>query len=315
MRILAVDDDEIILEILRSPTWLGADHDLVCVTSAAAALAEIDASPVPFDAFLLDVVMPERDGVSLCADIRALPTYAVTPIIMITATQELGAMQRAFDAGATDFVRKPLDGLEVGARINMACMLNKSIRREKEATTGLSDMRHKAMIAGEGAGRADLTAGAMPFLAFKNELLLLPQGLHALSLFSVRVPPFKVPKVDRSSCDILQLTLIGISITSALQRSESRVAYAAQGLFVGVTFGRRREAMDTLHKNAGSVLRKNWQDAACGDKVPNLICQPLSPLGVWSGRSAVMALQDLATQFKGPLFIDPDVLSKRLVGA
>lgn len=293
MRILAVDDDPVILDLLQSPMWLGADHDLVCVDSAAAALTAIAVNAVPFDAFLLDIVMPERDGIDLCAAIRALPDHASTPIIMITASRDVDMMQRAFSAGATDFVSKPLDGLELGTRINMAALLNDSIRREKTARAALDKMQIRSVLGFDNPVDQPQTSGPVRYLALENELLSLPKGCHALSLFAVRVAPFAVAISDPDDTELVgKLHLIGQSITRALAIQPTQIAYIGRGIFVGVTLGRRREPLHLLENTANAALAQQWHDTAMADNVPKLTCQPLSSMGVWAGRAAAEALRD-----------------------
>ena len=61
------------------------------------------------DLVLLDVVMPGRDGFSTCAGVRAEPATRDLPVVMMTSLDDLDAVTRAYDAGATDFVPKPLN--------------------------------------------------------------------------------------------------------------------------------------------------------------------------------------------------------------
>jgi DNA-binding response OmpR family regulator len=133
MRILAVDDDPLILDILAASLEQCGFTDVTYATCAESAIDLIDAATVPFDSFLLDIMLPGNSGIELCAQIRGLKSYRVAPIIMITASKAHDIMAQAFGAGATDFVGKPFDGLELGSRVNMAAMLSESLRREKLA--------------------------------------------------------------------------------------------------------------------------------------------------------------------------------------
>jgi len=58
---------------------------------------------------LLDVVMPVMDGFEACVRMRAADTHGLTPILMLTGTDDMGAVDRAFEAGATDFITKPIN--------------------------------------------------------------------------------------------------------------------------------------------------------------------------------------------------------------
>ncbi len=68
------------------------------------------------DLVLLDVMMPELDGFSTCAALRRLPAGAHTPIMFLTGREDTAAIQAAYEAGATDFVSKPLNSLLLGHR-------------------------------------------------------------------------------------------------------------------------------------------------------------------------------------------------------
>lgn len=124
MKILVVDDDPLIVELLHSSLVAMGFPAPVSAGSAREALDIIAATDTPFGTLLLDIFLPDMDGVELCARVRKSPDYAMTPIIMITASRRLDLMGRAFRAGATDYVTKPLDGLELGTRVKVAGMLN-----------------------------------------------------------------------------------------------------------------------------------------------------------------------------------------------
>ena len=61
------------------------------------------------DLVLLDVVMPKFDGYEFCAELRRDPEFMNLPILMITALDDIESIHRAFDAGATNFVTKPVN--------------------------------------------------------------------------------------------------------------------------------------------------------------------------------------------------------------
>jgi len=68
------------------------------------------------DLVLVDFMMPEMDGISLIKLLRALPGYEHVPIVMLTANESRKVRYDALDAGATDFLVKPIDIRECGAR-------------------------------------------------------------------------------------------------------------------------------------------------------------------------------------------------------
>ena len=68
------------------------------------------------DIVLLDVMMPGKDGFQTCADLRRLPGGERTPILMLTGLDDTDSITLAYEAGATDFVQKPLNGTILGHR-------------------------------------------------------------------------------------------------------------------------------------------------------------------------------------------------------
>jgi two-component system NtrC family sensor kinase len=104
--ILIVDDDDDIREILRR--LLNREpYTLIEAENGIAALAACQRSPV--DLILLDIMMPLMDGLTTCAKIRELPGYEHIPILMLTVLKDTVAINRAFEAGATDYLTKPID--------------------------------------------------------------------------------------------------------------------------------------------------------------------------------------------------------------
>ena len=136
MRILIVDDSEDSRD-LEEGTLLSAGYDdVVPVASGWAALKVLDigrstSERPPFDLVLLDVVMPEMDGVETCARIRNDPRCADLPIIMVTSCDDMDTLGNAFVAGATDYVTKPVNRTELVARVRAALRLKAELDRRQ----------------------------------------------------------------------------------------------------------------------------------------------------------------------------------------
>src|SRR5690606_25228904 len=76
-----------------------------------------------FDMILVDYVMPDMNGVQFIQAVRAIPGYALVPIVMITASDQRQVKMDAITSGANDFVSNPLDPLELKARLrNLAAL-------------------------------------------------------------------------------------------------------------------------------------------------------------------------------------------------
>lgn len=69
------------------------------------------------DVILLDVMMPELDGITTCQKIKAMPEWKSVPIIMVTALSDKEDLARCIQAGADDFISKPVNSTELRARV------------------------------------------------------------------------------------------------------------------------------------------------------------------------------------------------------
>lgn len=120
MKIIAVDDDKVSLELLGECLVHGGYESVDLETSPRTALNKIRDTHQIYDCILLDVDMPEMDGIELCSEIRKLDHHKNTPVLMITRYKHRSAVQKAFVKGATDYITKPFEVLEVLTRIKVA---------------------------------------------------------------------------------------------------------------------------------------------------------------------------------------------------
>jgi diguanylate cyclase (GGDEF)-like protein len=114
VRVLIADDDAIMREI--ASVMLNEAGFTVQTVSSGDAAAAACALRMP-DIALLDVEMAEGDGYQACANIRSLPGGADLPIVMVTGCDDTVSIDRAYEAGATDFVVKPVNWTLLAHRI------------------------------------------------------------------------------------------------------------------------------------------------------------------------------------------------------
>src|SRR5205823_6279203 len=69
------------------------------------------------DLFILDVMMPEINGIDLCQRIRALQDHEHTPVIVLSAYSDTGVVGQAFAAGANDYVLKPVNPIALEGKV------------------------------------------------------------------------------------------------------------------------------------------------------------------------------------------------------
>ncbi|MEQ6250551.1 response regulator [Sulfitobacter sp. HNIBRBA3233] len=296
MRILAVDDDPMILQLLRTSLSGSGFGDVAYAESAEEARALIDAAREPFDTFLLDIMLPGTCGIEMCREIRQIPAYRTTPIIMITASRAHDTMARAFEAGATDFVTKPFDGLELGTRINLAGMLNESLMRERMSQHKLEELTKLTTITFD--ERFDLRAGPgiKPFLTMENELLRrADDSLYAMTILSIQIEnALQLFRAGTPAQFRVAVETVGTVLSETLDIEKTRFAYAGRGSFVAIVYCRQRIDTDAVELQANAALPAAWkaEAAALDPEAPDLRVEMIGDRRLWTGRSAAAAIRE-----------------------
>ena len=113
-KVLVVDDDPEIVTFLSTLLELEGIESSVA-TSAAAALEQLQQGPP--DLVLLDIAMPDRDGIDLCKELKSDPRTAEVPVFVVSARPGKDVVERALAAGAEEFIRKPFENAELISRI------------------------------------------------------------------------------------------------------------------------------------------------------------------------------------------------------
>lgn len=112
-RVLIVDDDPATLRMIEY-IFDRADYEVYLAATGPEALSKADeAKP---DLVILDVMMPDVTGLEVCQRLRAQPALARLPIIMLSAKDQLEDKVNGFQAGADDYVAKPVEPQELLAR-------------------------------------------------------------------------------------------------------------------------------------------------------------------------------------------------------
>lgn len=115
-KILVIDDDKINVMFIRSVLERAfPDNDFLSVTSGKEAL-EIADDEKP-DMILLDVLMPDISGFDVCRSLKKEEYFKSVPILMITGLDETGQKVKGFEAGASDYITKPINVDELKARV------------------------------------------------------------------------------------------------------------------------------------------------------------------------------------------------------
>ena len=135
MSILIIDDSPDQQALLRSILGHAGHKDILSADSSrsASALLNLDgeAASQKIDLILMDVLMPEQDGVETCRQIKRCAHMQDVPVIMVTATNDLSNLKEAFAAGAMDYISKPVNSIELLARVSSALLLKQEMDRRK----------------------------------------------------------------------------------------------------------------------------------------------------------------------------------------
>jgi CheY-like chemotaxis protein len=244
MRILAVDDDPDFLDLMQSVLQHAGYTEIETANSADAALEMVRQDSGRFECFLLDVMMPGTDGVELCAKLRSMPQYDAVPVLMLTATMDEETIDRAFDAGATDYVTKPLRGLELGARIRSAARLFDQVKLTETLRCGVESLnaRIEAQAKVPFSDVVDISDGRnlMGYWQLENRLLSLNDGLFAMKIFAVCAEGIEQDHA-RLAPEAFRELLQGIAarISSRLAHFRHFITYGGDGCFGCVVIGRR----------------------------------------------------------------------------
>ena len=241
MKIFAVDDDDVFSEILRQKLLLSGYGDVTCLKDPIAALQVLIQTAEAFDCILLDIEMPGMNGVELCGRIRALPPYRHTPIIMITSLAGRQSIDMAFQKGATDYITKPIDALELKARLKgverllderkRLQMLEYQMSLQTDVVPLEFDFDQPILVPEFDRG--------IEFHALQNYLLTLGlKGLYAVSAVAICVENAVLTyRIASRVAFRNMLSDVGSVIEDCLKTESLLIAYAGSGNFVGIVTG------------------------------------------------------------------------------
>lgn len=128
--ILIVDDERQNIKVLSE--FLRDTYKIMAAKDGEQALKAIRGSIVP-DLILLDILMPGIDGYEVCKRLKADEKTQHIPVIFVTAVTETQDAARGFQAGAVDFIQKPLDPVIAKARVDLHIKLHETMADLKEA--------------------------------------------------------------------------------------------------------------------------------------------------------------------------------------
>ncbi|MBU0483829.1 MAG: diguanylate cyclase [Proteobacteria bacterium] len=162
--ILVVDDSQAILDLLGSILEGEGYRDILFATSAEDAfkilgLNSRDKNYLDVDIILMDIVMPGMDGIEACRCIKAQEYFKDVPIVMVTKRTEMDVLQKAFDAGAIDYIVKPANEAEFLSRVRSFLKLKHAMDERKMREEELLKVTNKLKQANENLQRLSYLDG------------------------------------------------------------------------------------------------------------------------------------------------------------
>ncbi len=142
-KVLIVDDQPINIKILQRKLERNG-IDVLLAYNGVECLEVV--SKTPPDLILLDVMMPEMDGIETCRRLRAMPETETIPVIFITAKSSRIDRLTGLDTGAVDYIAKPIDLDETLARVRTQLRLQRLNRENFELQERLAEAREAALL-------------------------------------------------------------------------------------------------------------------------------------------------------------------------
>jgi CheY-like chemotaxis protein len=302
MKVLVIDDDPLMLDLISCYLPKEQDYVLECYATAELALEKLTSEHFVYDCILLDIMLPGMDGVECCRLLRQLKPYQTTPILMMTASRESGLMQRAFDLGATDFLSKPLNPVELRARLKSASMLNNSIAKAQHSLKELdrqTRLRFDDMLSLNVDGVYHLEALERSFLRYN-------QGCYMMSLVSMVIPEMRDIYNSTTPLQFRECIQQCAQAMITVMKDNSRIAHLGKGRFVGVSHGRDRINLPDLTFRFNLRLSECWNCKETNVRdVPNGYFALASDQRIWSGLSIANKLCELGLGFDEEIELSP----------
>lgn len=291
MRILAVDDDPIILELLTEFMAMLGDNEITTAPSAVSALDMIISGTTSFDYFLFDIQMPAMDGIELTRKVRGVPQYADTPILMLTAMADKRYVDSAFAAGATDYVTKPFDISELQDRINSVEQLVKSRQKRSSkifAANSLAEQSAKVALY-EPVAIHDVD-NVIEYLAMENYVAQLSRSaLFGSTTFAFNIREIETLHAQMTGFEFYSLISdISEIISDTLHGHQFLMSYAGNGTFVCVTESGWRPDMQHLMDAVNLSLAKTELFDNTGQRLQPRVSAGEAVRLIWKSGSSLM---------------------------
>ena len=306
MKILAVDDDPSILEVLEAALSSLESYDVYTALSAVEGLEILMDHPDTFSAALIDIQMPDMNGIEMCQEVRKLPDYQHMPLIIVTAMSQRSYISDAFRAGATDYVTKPFDLIDLRGRVASA------VRQSQRMSKSKNDRSH---VLSEALPLRNVTR----FLGhdeYENYVMQISQSMTSKSsVVGIKIQNVKT-LYDKLGPDLFEdvVQTVGEAISELTRQEGHMISYRGNGVFLCIRIGRQDGLPDSfemilnrqIHAIKPASLAKYSIKASIGDTT---ILKATSKVGALDALSTAIAS---AEEKAGHATVSPDI-SRRVL--
>lgn len=168
--VLVVDDELTMRFLLREALQQGG-FSVEEAANGQEALARFKSSKPMI--VLLDVMMPVMDGFEACAAIRKMPAGEHVPILMVTGMDDIESINRAYEAGATDFVTKPINWIILSERVRYMLRASQAVEQLRRSEASLAEAQRIARL---GSWKLDARRNEFHCSNETGRICCLPEG-------------------------------------------------------------------------------------------------------------------------------------------
>ncbi|WLR54448.1 fused response regulator/phosphatase [Mesobacillus subterraneus] len=209
MSILIVDDNEANLFVIEKLLNRAGYADHLSFTSANDLFAYLD-SDNPYivaeqvDVILMDIMMPEVDGIEACRRLQEMPHLKDIPVVFVTALEDTAKVVEALDAGGTDYLMKPIKKTELLARLRVALRLKYEKDWHKKQEEKITNELELSM---------QVQTSLLSEPVYNDNLLIKASYLPA---FKLAGDLYYWRQIDEHKFAAIQLDMMGYGISSSL---------------------------------------------------------------------------------------------------
>ena len=219
------------------------------------------------DCILMDIMMPEMDGIEATKRLKEMPECHDIPVLMVTAKQEMDSFVDAFDAGAVDYIYKPLDRSTLVARVKSALRSKEDLDRIKELNQQLQQKKK------------ELSSFSHTVSHDLKSPIVGAASLYDLFLYRIKN---EYPQLieDESLKDILER--IPQTFHKMLDFINTQLDYAEAGQVIGeLEEVSMTKLIKTVIENFDYAEREGMVSFVNLPEMPQVRCDPIRMLKVW----------------------------------